>query len=128
MRTHLTAAALFAISATMACADPFFGVWQTPNSNGAFYHVKVQQCGASICGKVVREYVNNKEVQSKHKGKSLLYDMVKPGGSSYEGKAWRPSDGKVFKGKANVSGKQVSMKGCVLGGLICQSQNWSRVN
>ncbi len=37
------------------------------------------------------------------------------------------SNGKTYAGKGTLSGDTLKMKGCVLGGLICESQTWSRL-
>ncbi|MGL4495143.1 MAG: DUF2147 domain-containing protein, partial [Beijerinckiaceae bacterium] len=47
---------------------------------------------------------------------------------SYSGSLYRYTDGKTFSGKATPKGSTMSVSGCVLGGLICQSQTWTKVN
>jgi hypothetical protein len=63
----------------------------------------------------------------------------RPGGSGHihaagaaladriEGSITKPSNGKTYSGSATLSGNSLKLKGCVFGGLICESQNWSRL-
>ena len=37
-----------------------------------------------------------------------------------------PAKDKTYSGSATLSGNSLKMSGCVLGGLICRSQNWKR--
>jgi len=34
--------------------------------------------------------------------------------------------GKTYTGKASISGGTLSVAGCILGGLLCRSENWVR--
>jgi uncharacterized protein (DUF2147 family) len=54
--------------------------------------------------------------------------MEPKGGGKYEGKVWRPSNNKIYMGKMTLSGNKLKLQGCVAGGLLCSSQNWTRVN
>ena len=68
------------------------------------------------------------EYQSENIGRQIVIDMVNQGGGEYEGSVWRPSNNKIYIGKMSVSGNALRLRGCVAGGLICASQNWTRVN
>ena len=61
-------------------------------------------------------------------GQRVFYDMVKSGDNTWSGKAFNPENGKTYTGKITVSGSSMTTSGCVLGGLICQSVNWKKVN
>ena len=60
-------------------------------------------------------------------GKDIIQGMVPSGNGKYAGSVWRPSNGKIYVGKLVLSGDTLKMKGCIAGGLICSSQNWSRL-
>lgn len=62
----------------------------------------------------------------KHAGKKIG-SFSASGGGKYSGKITDPANDKTYTGKATLSGNSLQMKGCVLGGLICRSQNWSRM-
>ncbi len=128
MKTMLkTAAALIAL-ASPAFADPAEGVWQTEVDDGAFAYVTIAPCGAAFCGTISRTFQNGgTEYESENKGKQIVIDMVSIGGGDYEGQVWRPSNGKTYVGKMNVSGNALTLKGCVAGGLLCAAQGWARI-
>jgi uncharacterized protein (DUF2147 family) len=48
------------------------------------------------------------------------------GGGKYSGEITDPAKDKTYSGSATLSGNSLKMSGCVLGGLICRSQNWKR--
>ncbi len=45
----------------------------------------------------------------------------------WKGAAFNPEDGKTYTGELRVSGDRLKTSGCVLGGLICKTINWTRV-
>ena len=54
---------------------------------------------------------------------------MKPNGdNAWSGSAFNPEDGKNYSGKMTLSGDTLTTAGCVLGGLVCKSVKWSRVN
>lgn len=115
-------------SATIAAAqDPVIGIWKTEVDDGAYAHVDVKMCGDKICGTIARTFDSNGEYQSKNLGKDIIQGMVPSGNGKYAGSVWRPSNGKIYVGKLVLSGDTLKMKGCIAGGLICSSQNWSRL-
>lgn len=123
----LSAAALLALAGA-APADPIFGVWKTEPDGGNYSHIEMKQCGAVICGVSTRAFNAEGEVDNPHRGKQIVRDMTANGDGTYAGKAWRPSNDKIYIGKAELNGNSLRMKGCVLGGLICFSQTWQRIN
>ena len=127
IRTFAIAALVALVPAGAALADPIEGVWQTQPDEGAYALVQVQPCGQGFCGTIARTYKAGAEYNSPNKGKQIVRGMVPQGGGKYQGQAWRPANNKVYNGKATVSGNQMSLAGCVAGGLICKSQTWVRV-
>ena len=52
---------------------------------------------------------------------------MKPNGEdSWAGTAFNPEDGKRYTAKLTLSGDHLVTAGCVLGGLICKSFDWTR--
>jgi uncharacterized protein (DUF2147 family) len=128
MKTWITAAALGLAMAGAAMADPIYGLWKTEPADGLYYHVKMDACGAKICGVYKKKFVDGKEVSAPEIGKKAIFDMVNEGGNKYVGSAWRASNNKVYAGKGTLNGNSMTMKGCVLGGLVCIGADWTRVN
>jgi len=128
MRIILAAAVAALGFAGAAWADPIEGVWKTQPDDGVYYHVKMATCGAGFCGKFLQKFENGQKVSSDVVGKNAVFDMIAQGDGTYKGKAWKPSNGKTYSGKGKLSGNNLKVGGCVLGGLICLKQTWSRVN
>ena len=130
MKKLFTAAAIFAISATVVAADPVFGTWQTTkDDNGNSGRIKVEACGAKICGTLISPYDSaGKPFKSSNQGRKLIWGMVNTGGGSYgKGKAYSPDRDKTYSGKLKLKGNRLTVQGCVLG--ICRDGGtWSRVN
>ncbi|WP_108502213.1 DUF2147 domain-containing protein [Paracoccus indicus] len=124
---HIILAAVLALGATAAAADPIEGIWQTQPDGGAFAHVTIAPCGGAFCGTITRAFKGTQEYKSPNVGRQIVIDMAPQGGGKYQGQVWRPSNDKVYAGKASVSGNQMSLSGCVAGGLLCKSQNWVKV-
>ena len=126
-RILITAVALMAL-VTPAPADPAEGIWQTEVDDGSFAYVTIASCDGSYCGTISRKFRNGgEEFQSENIGRQIVINMVAAGDGSYKGKAWRPSNNKVYIGKMSVAGDALVLKGCVAGGLICVGQDWVRI-
>ncbi|KIN73123.1 DUF2147 domain-containing protein [Sulfitobacter guttiformis] len=127
MRMILTAAIAAICFAGAAWADPAEGTWKTEVDDGAYAHVKMGMCGATLCGTIARTFNASGEYKSENLGKKLVWDMSPAGGGAYKsGQIWQPSTGKTFRSKMALSGNTLNVSGCV--GPICKKQTWSRVN
>lgn len=130
MKYVMTAAAAFVLSAGIAAADPVFGTWQTTkDDNGNSGQIKVEACGAKICGTLIRSFDSaGNSFVSENQGRKLIWDMVNTGGGTYgKGKAYSPDRDKTYAGKLKLSGNTLTVQGCILG--ICRDGGvWNRVN
>ena len=96
-----------------AHADPIEGDWRTEAGSTA----AISACGSGYC-----ITLNT----GTHAGKRIG-TFKSDGGSRYSGRITDPSNERTYAGKATLAGKSLKMQGWVLGGLICRSQNWSRL-
>jgi uncharacterized protein (DUF2147 family) len=117
----LSAAALTALTSAPALADPS-GTWLRDNGNS---RVRIAKCGDAFCGTLV--WVKDADSPSKV-GQRIFYDMKASGENAWTGKAFNPEDGKTYSGKLTLSGSTMTTSGCVLGGMICRSVAWRKVN
>lgn len=107
----ITAAALL-LAAGTAYADPIEGNWKTNSgetaaiSGGGPFSITIKT--------------------GKHAGKRIG-SFSASGGGKYTGKITDPANDKTYSGKATLSGSNLKMSGCVLGGLICKTQNWKKM-
>lgn len=129
MIKKLALAALVALTAGAAAADPVEGTWKTkPDDNGNFGHVKITACGAAFCGKLVKAFDGaGKELDSPNVGKAIIWDMVAyPDGLYDDGQIWSPDRDKTYNSDMTLSGDKLAVRGCVLG--ICRDGGtWTRV-
>ncbi len=122
-------AAVLALAAGTAGADPLLGTWKTkPDDNGNFGHVKVQACGAAFCGTLVKAFDGTgKQIESPNVGKKIIWDMVAyPDGVYDDGKVWSPDRDKTYDSDMKLTGNSLKVRGCVFG--ICRDGGtWTRV-
>jgi uncharacterized protein (DUF2147 family) len=120
VRISLVLAAL-AAGAAPALADPT-GTWLRENGES---RVRIAKCGDAFCGTLA--WVKNPESPAKV-GARVFYDMKEAGANTWGGKAFNPEDGRTYAGKLVVKGSTMTTTGCALGGMICRSVNWTKVN
>jgi uncharacterized protein (DUF2147 family) len=116
-RTSMLRKMSLAIAATLmmagaAYADPIEGNWKTEAGSTA----AITPCGGGFC-------ITLKD--GKHAGKKI--GTFNANGGTYAGKITDPANDKTYTGKASVAGSTLKMSGCVLGGLICKTQNWKKL-
>ena len=122
MRSLSLAAALLALTCAAASAADASGVWL--RDSGAS-RVRIAPCGAALCGTIV--WLKDADGPAKV-GQKVFFDMKPNGDNAWSGSAFNPEDGKNYSGKMTLSGDTLTTAGCVLGGLVCKSVKWSRVN
>lgn len=126
MRSVLIAAALGLIAAPAMAAD-VFGVWKSePSDEGAYIHVEIKECGDKVCGTILKQF--NSTSGRNVEGKSIIWDMVPDGTDKWDdGTIWAPDDDETYSSKMELNGDVLRVSGCVMGGLICRGQDWTRV-
>ena len=50
------------------------------------------------------------------------------GGNKYKGNLTSTEDGNTYSGTVVMGASSLQLSGCVLGGLICKNETWSRVH
>lgn len=98
--------------------------------------VRIAKCGAAYCGTIISVQGEAKDVNNpdpKLKGRNLvgvqMISNIQPSGDGFTGQLYNYKDGKTYSGKMSFAGgKAMQLSGCVLGGLICRSQTWAKVN
>lgn len=120
-------AALFALTASAAQAGGISGIYQTqPNDQGQIGLVQFYDCGGKYCGKLVRSFDSaGKEITSKNTGKNIVANMSDDGNGKFSGGTiWDPGSDKTYKSKMQLSGKTLSVSGCVA--VFCKTQKWTQ--
>ncbi|MEP7453794.1 DUF2147 domain-containing protein [Phyllobacterium sp. SB3] len=96
--------------------------------------VELAPCGASLCGTVVWmktpvNDVNNPDVSKRSRSVIGIQavSLKSTGADTYAGSLYDTESGKTYSGKAKFSDKDVELSGCILGGLLCKTSIWQRV-
>jgi uncharacterized protein (DUF2147 family) len=100
-------------------ANSPLGVWLTEEKEG---RVRIEQCGANLCGYSV-------DSKSNQNGEQVLINM-KPGkDSKWSGRILDPNSGSTYDSTIALKGPDtLRVQGCAFGGMFCGGQTWSRVN
>jgi uncharacterized protein (DUF2147 family) len=101
-------------------ADPNspVGVWLTEEKEGK---VRIQPCGANLCGYAV-------DAKSNANGEQVLINM-KPGQAKWSGRILDPNTGSTYDSTIALKGPDtLRVQGCAFGGMFCGGQTWTRVN
>src|ERR1700732_4033513 len=106
-------------AAPVQAANSPLGVWLTEEKEGK---VRIEQCGANLCGYSV-------DTKSNQNGEQVLINM-KPGkDSKWSGRILDPNTGSTYDSTIALKGSDtLRVQGCAFGGMFCGGQTWSRLN
>lgn len=111
-------------------AGAVHGTWINPKRTVT---VVTSPCGQLLCGTVVSA---TPEVQAIAKkagapplvGTKLLRDYRQTGKDKWQGKVFVPDrNASYYSTIKQINANQLKISGCILGGLLCKSQVWSRI-
>ncbi len=136
MKRILAKAALAALVAAVPTAAsakaPLEGQWKNPKGNVV---VRVEPCGARAwCATVVDATEKAKATARKGGTPRLIGTQilsgVRPNGNGiYKGRAFDPKRNIRAPATIRVIGPStLVIKGCLLGGVVCKEQRWTRVS
>jgi uncharacterized protein (DUF2147 family) len=104
-------------AAPQAANSPL-GVWLTEEKEGK---VRIEQCGANLCGYSV-------DKKSNQNGEQVLINM-KPAKDKWSGRILDPNTGSTYDSTIALKGTDtLRVQGCAFGGVFCGGQTWTRVN
>lgn len=125
------------LSATTAYGEEAKGLWRSAtNDNGGYIHVDIGPCAADaglLCGKIIEAFNEdparlNKKRRDEIVGKLIIENMESDGAAAWSGGTiWAPDDDETYSSEMELRGDILEVSGCVLGGLICRGQDWTRV-
>ena len=129
----MMAVAMFGGLAAPAFAGDATGVWMRSSGSSK---IKIDACGSALCGTVVWEKNPRKDIYNPDAakrdepivGRKVLLGL-KPSGTpdQWKGEVYNAEDGKTYTGYITLKdANTLNLQGCVLGGLICKSDTWSR--
>lgn len=129
MRTFCALAAFAMPGVSAATAQALDGVWKTgTDAEGGYLHVRLHPCGAQFCGDIVSAFEAGGIARPdyEHMGRNILWDIVPNDRGGFAGMVWAPDTEKTYKAKLEFKSMNLEVSGCVVGGLICRSQLWTR--
>lgn len=96
--------------------------------------VRISKCGGGYCGFVAKgqpgKDYRNPDPKKRNRstiGMQVMFSMKQSGPNSWSGETYNAEDGQIYNGKISLQGADtLKVEGCVPGGGICGSQNWSR--
>jgi uncharacterized protein (DUF2147 family) len=143
MRTATMAAALLGVSLGASLAADPTGTWHTEEGKAT---VRIAACGPALCGTII----SLKEANDPDTGKAktdknnadaglrsrpiigvLIVLGMKPSGTAnkWSGQVYNAEDGKTYTGNLTLQdANTIKLEGCILGGLVCKAQTWTRAS
>ncbi len=128
---------VIALLATPAISGDAIGTWKSEKADdGGYIHVAIAPCTANaskLCGTIVKALNDDPAAMDEARaaelrGKVMIRDMEPDGTDSWaNGTIWAPDDDETYASKMELNGNVLMVSGCVLAGLICRGQDWSRV-
>ena len=106
------------------------GQWRNPKGSVT---VRVAPCGNSFCGTVVDASTKARATARKGGtpqliGTRILTDVRAAGSGEYKGRAFDPKRNIHAPATIRLLGPStLSIKGCLVRGMICKEQRWTRV-
>ncbi len=111
-----------AAAAPTATAQPSnspLGLWLTEEKEGK---VRIEQCGANLCGYSV-------DKKSNQNGEQVLINMKPAKDSKWSGRIFDPNTGSTYDSTIAMKGTDsLRVQGCAFGGMFCGGQTWTRLN
>jgi hypothetical protein len=95
------------------------GVWLTEEKEGK---VRIEQCGANLCGYSV-------DAKSNLNGEQVLINMKPAKNLKWSGRILDPNTGSTYDSTiALIGSATLRVQGCAFGGMFCGGQTWTRVD
>jgi uncharacterized protein (DUF2147 family) len=118
------------LAASPASAQALEGQWTNYKKNVV---VQVERCGAAYCGRVVQASEKAKAKARKGGtanlvGTQILTGLTPVGGGKFRGRAFVPKRNiHATATVRQVSDDVMQVQGCVLAGLLCDNERWTRI-
>ncbi len=138
MKTIPGLGALSALAAVLLLSPPasaaaLDGTWLTESGETK---VAFAPCGAATCGTIQWQKTPRADSENPDAGKrsrplvgAVMLSEIQPDGAGrWKGQLYNIENGKTYSGTLDLqSPDRMKLSGCVLGGLVCKSQIWTRV-
>jgi uncharacterized protein (DUF2147 family) len=120
-----------ALAAQDPSQSPLLGRWANPSRSVT---VLISECGERLCATV--ESASDGALADAARagtpnlvGTELLHGLVPAGPGRWKGRLFVPDLNRRSSAEVLELGPdRLKVRGCALGGLVCRSQTWSRIN
>lgn len=133
LRSAILAAGLaVAIPAQAETMADFVGRWRDSDGES---EIAIARCGPALCGRIVwlkeprvDRFNPNESLRTRALlGMQVLSGFAPDASGTLTGNGYNPADGKTYRTTLALAGPQsLVIRGCVLGGLICDDDTWTR--
>jgi uncharacterized protein (DUF2147 family) len=119
-----------AAAAPAIAASKLEGSWTNPKRSVT---VRIGPCGGAFCGRVTAASPQAREAADKAGtkrlvGTKLITDIRQTGPNGWRAQIFVPDQNIHSSGEISLEGRNhMLVRGCVVGGLICKNQRWTRV-
>lgn len=106
------------------------GAWRNQKNT---VHIRTYACGEEVCGEVTwatpeAEQDARRGGTQQLRGTQIFREFRPVGDGGYRGKVFVPDMNRTFAGHLSVTpDDKLQGKGCILGGLICKTSIWVRL-
>jgi uncharacterized protein (DUF2147 family) len=132
-RSVLIASMVAACSSPAWAADPT-GEWRVAKG---YAHIRIANCNGALWGGVSWEQQpGGRDTQNPDpalRGRAILGSPIllnmKPNGDRWDGQIYNSENGKTYTANVRLSSPNtLQLQGCVLGGLLCGGEDWTRIS
>ncbi len=123
VRPALIAAACVLLSASpaLAAGPSPYGDWSRGDGKA---RVKIENCGDDLCA--INTWIKPGTPDEKV-GDKLVMTVKEGEGGKWTGKAFDPQRHMTYRFTMTVHEETMTTSGCVLGGILCKSMNWKKI-
>jgi uncharacterized protein (DUF2147 family) len=125
MKTAILLAALSLVpvsASASAHADDIHGLWQRGDGVA---RVNVVPCGTSLC--MINTWIHNSTAGEKV-GDKLIVKVSSSSDNWVKGTAFDPQRDRSYAIEMKVAGDHMSTTGCIVGGMLCKTVEWTRMH
>ena len=122
----VTLVATTMVSGTALAAEPM-GDWRTEDGSAI---IRIDNCRGALWGLVAWEKEPGRDARSGRPtlGAAVLINMRASSQARWEGQIYNATNGQTYNANVRmVSDNTLRVEGCVLGGVFCGGQRWTRV-
>ena len=130
MKAMILAATVLFASPALA-ASPIEGIWANPSQNVT---IRIGRCSDTRCGRVISASAHAREEAADAGtpdliGTELMSNLEQVGPGAWRADIFVPDKNIRAEGDLHLAGpRELEVRGCAMGGLICKSQIWTRVS